>query len=170
MKNHKLRRAMDLTSAIDEFLEQGGTINLVSEGATAVPIPDLEDTALTEQDHEREQAKKSELLRELVAKGAGISALQYSLRMNKREIRRLAQENGLKIAYSRPIHTMRKNKVHHHSNSSDLIDDSVAGHAMHYSALGYTAFEIAQKLELSICQVWKLAKDYRFELKQDREN
>jgi hypothetical protein len=111
---------------------------------------------------EDDKHKKLELLKSLVSKGAGVSALQYSLRMNKRDVRRMAGEHGLKISYSRPIRGVRNEK----KQDPDTVDDDVAGHAMHYSSLGYTAWEIAQKLNLSVRQVWKIGRDYRFEFRQ----
>jgi hypothetical protein len=98
-----------------------------------------------------------------VAKGAGINALQYSLRMNKREIKQLAIEHGIKIMFSRPI---SEESSRHRPDTSD-IDDVVAGHAMHYSSLGYTALEIAKILDLNVRQVWNIGKAYRFEFKTD---
>jgi hypothetical protein len=45
------------------------------------------------------------------------------------------------------------------------LNDATAGHAMHYSALGYTVPEIAQLLGLSVRDVWDIGKAYRFEFK-----
>jgi hypothetical protein len=104
---------------------------------------------------------KLEQLKGLVAKGAGVSALQYSLRMNRKEIKRLASENGLKIHFSRPVRGSRILR----SRDSTTIDDTVAGHAMHYSTLGYTVPEIAQLLDLSVRDIWNIGKAYRFEFK-----
>jgi hypothetical protein len=41
---------------------------------------------------------------------------------------------------------------------------------MHYSSLGYSALEIAQKLGLSVRQVWKIGQEYRFEFKQNPDD
>jgi hypothetical protein len=46
------------------------------------------------------------------------------------------------------------------------VDDVAAGHAMHYSSLGYTAAEIAQLMGLSVLEVWQIGKAYRIEFKQ----
>jgi hypothetical protein len=156
---------LDLAAAMDQFIHQGGVINVIPPGETAdttlAPvIPPLSDINLEEDNH-----KKLELLKSLVAKGAGVNALQYSLRMNKKDVRRMAGEHGLKISYSRPIRGIRNEK----KAEPATVDDDIAGHAMHYSNLGYTAWEIAQKLNLSVRQVWKIGQDYRFEFKQARE-
>ncbi|POY82082.1 hypothetical protein BKM09_005555 [Pseudomonas amygdali pv. morsprunorum] len=65
-----------------------------------------------------------------------------------------------------PMLTTRRDARH---DTTD-IDDVVAGHAMHYSALGYTAAEIAQVLDLSLRQVWNIGKAYRFEFRQQRDS
>jgi hypothetical protein len=77
----------------------------------------------------------------------------------------MAGENGLKISYSRPIRGTRNEK----KREPTTVDDEIAGHAMHYSSLGYTVPEIAQKLDLSVRQIWKIGRDYRFEFKQTHE-
>jgi len=77
----------------------------------------------------------------------------------------MAGEHGLKISYSRPIRGIRNEK----KAEPATVDDDIAGHAMHYSSLGYTAWEIAQKLSLSVRQVWKIGQDYRFEFRQARD-
>lgn len=86
--------------------------------------------------------------------------------MNKKDLRQLATENGVTIAVSQPMLTTRRDARH---DTTD-IDDVVAGHAMHYSALGYTAAEIAQVLDLSLRQVWNIGKAYRFEFRQQRDS
>ena len=81
--------------------------------------------------------------------------------LGRKDIKRLASENGVKILYSRPVRgsrTMRSREAHN-------VDDTIAGHAMHYSTLGYTVREIAQLLELSVRDVWNIGKAYRFEFK-----
>ncbi|MEF9674116.1 hypothetical protein QNM99_26345 [Pseudomonas sp. PCH446] len=83
--------------------------------------------------------------------------------MNKSEIKRMARENGLKISQSRSLHLTRKYRASH-SATAEFTQDAIAGHAMHYCALGYTAIEIAQKLDLTVRQVCELGKNYRFEL------
>ncbi|MBX8560022.1 hypothetical protein K5D57_09990 [Pseudomonas cichorii] len=157
---------LDLTAAVEQFVAQGGVIAVIPDGETAEStlLSVAEDT--TPLDAELEKSSKLELLRSLVAKGAGVSALQYSLRMNKKEIRQLALENDVKIKFSRPIREINKEP---HYDTTD-IDDVVAGHAMHYSSLGYTAPEIAQILDLSVRQVWNIGKAYRFEFKQKRDS
>lgn len=157
---------LDLSTAVEQFIQQGGVIHVVPHGATAEVSVDPISAAPPEAEGEDDQQKKLEQLKSLVAKGAGVNALQYSLRMNKRDVRRMACENGLKISYSRPIRGVRHDKKQH----SNAVDDEVAGHAMHYSSLGYSALEIAQKLGLSVRQVWKIGQDYRFEFKQNRDD
>ncbi|MFJ4144252.1 helix-turn-helix domain-containing protein [Pseudomonas sp. NPDC089734] len=156
---------LDLSAAVEQFVAQGGVIAVIPDGETAESPMHLvaEETPVIEPDLEK--SSKVELLKSLAAKGAGVSALQYSLRMNKKDIRQLAMENGVKINFSRPIKEPKKET---HYDTAD-IDDAVAGHAMHYSSLGYTVPEIAQLLDLSIRQVWNIGKAYRFEFKQYRD-
>ncbi|MGY2200357.1 hypothetical protein [Pseudomonas gingeri] len=160
----------DLELAITEFIKRGGTIEPApakeaSRGDGEIPAP-----VETEVDTKEEYARKVELLKNLITKGAGISALQYSLKMNKGEIRRIAQEQGLRIPHRRPLSTPRKYRSTLSEPAGSLADDVVAGHAMHYAALGYTAMEIAQTLELTVRQVWELGRNYRFELKHHRDD
>ena len=156
--------AQDLSAAVEDFVSQGGVISVIPDGRIAeAPVPYGVEHA-TEPSADAEN-NKLELLKELVAKGAGVSALQYSLRMNKKEIRQLATEHGVKISYSRPVKLVRRESF---TTTSD-VDDVVAGHAMHYSTLGYTASEIAQVLGLSVRQVWDIGKAYRFEFRQNRD-
>lgn len=154
---------LDLDLAIDDFLKRGGTIDRVQGGVCDQVPPDTGDQAMAAEEEEQERTRKTELLRELITKGAGICALQYSLKMNKNEIKRMARENGLKIVQSRSLHITRKYRTAH-STSAEFAQDAIAGHAMHYCALGYTAIEIAQKLDLTVRQVCELGKNYRFEL------
>lgn len=156
--------ALNLSAAVEEFVSQGGVISVIPEGGIA-ESPARYGVEPTKDQAVKAESNKLELLKELVAKGAGVSALQYSLRMNKKEIRQLATDNGVKISYSRPVNIIRKETF---STTAD-VDDVVAGHAMHYSTLGYTAAEIAQVLGLSIRQVWDIGKAYRFEFRQSRE-
>lgn len=155
---------MDLTAAVEEFIACGGVIDIVPDGKLAKPPSEPPPGPMALSGTDKEKTTQLELLKDLVAKGAGISALQYTLKMNRRDIRRLAIENGVKISGYRPIHGERSEVDH----GTDDIDDAVAGHAMHYASLGYTTPEIAQMLELSVRQVWKLGQEYRFELKQKR--
>ncbi|XXE60332.1 hypothetical protein J3P77_05335 [Pseudomonas sp. R1-18] len=157
--------AFDLSAAVEDFVSQGGVISVIPQGGTAeMPAPyGVQETS--PQELEAEKTSKLELLKGLVAKGAGVSALQYSLRMNKKEIRQLATDNGVKISYSRPVKIIRKQVL---PETSD-VDDVVAGHAMHYSSLGYTVPEIAQVMDLSVRQVWDIGKAYRFQFRQNRE-
>jgi hypothetical protein len=150
---------LTIAEAIEQYVAQGGVINVVPEGESG-EIACEATTAAQEADSEAQMNAKLEQLKGLVAKGAGVSALQYSLRMNRKEIKRLANENGLKTLYSRPV---RSRPARHHATVT--VDDSVAGHAMHYSSLGYTAQEIAQLLDLSVRDVWNIGKAYRFEFK-----
>jgi hypothetical protein len=149
---------LKIAEAIEQYVAQGGVINVVPEGESGEI--GCEATMTQEADSEAQMKAKLEQLKGLVAKGAGVSALQYSLRMNRKEIKRLANENGLKILYSRPVRSRPAR-----SQETVLVDDSVAGHAMHYSSLGYTAQEIAQLLDLSVRDVWNIGKAYRFEFK-----
>lgn len=175
MKNTKINKENnhckphELELAIREFIKRGGTIDAATQkepGENIRTTPKLsENTAETTEEYTR----KVELLRELITKGAGISALQYSLKMNKDEIKRMAREQGLKITYRRPLCPARKYRTTQPAPGAAPHDDVVAGHAMHYAALGYTALEIAQTLELSVRQVWELARNYRFELRHQRE-
>lgn len=148
---------LDLSAAVEQFVAKGGVIDTVSGNGCLQPLSNTATHATIEgAEHE-----KLELLKTLVAKGAGIAALQYSLRMNRKDIKQLASEHGVKIGFSRPINDIRRA---HHRDATD-IDDTVAGHAMHYSSLGYTAPEIAKILGLSIREVWDIGKAYRIEFK-----
>ncbi|WP_032610490.1 hypothetical protein [Pseudomonas syringae] len=154
---------LDLINAVEAFVAQGGIIAVIDDDErteTSGPLLNR-DTTL---DSNAEKLAKLELLKDLVAKGAGVSTLQYSLRMNKKAIRQMAVENGIKLNFSRPIRLTQKEKRY---DTTD-IDDVVAGHAMHYSSLGYTAPEIAQVLGLSLREVWNIGKAYRFEFNQRR--
>lgn len=160
------KNTLDLTEAVEQFVARGGVIDVIKDGdgSTPQPVPPVEKSPGTPQEQERKT--KVEHLRELVAKGAGMSALQYSLRMNKKEIKQLASEHGIKIAFSRPVSEIKREAL---QDPMD-IDDVVAGHAMHYSSLGYTAVEIAQLLNLTVRQVWNIGKAYRFEFKQRKDD
>ncbi|QHF04650.1 hypothetical protein N015_20465 [Pseudomonas asturiensis] len=152
---------LDLINAVEAFVAQGGIIAVIDDDErteTSGPLLNRETTL----DSNAEKLAKLELLKDLVAKGAGVSTLQYSLRMNKKAIRQMAVENGIKLNFSRPIRLTQKEKRY---DTTD-IDDVVAGHAMHYSSLGYTAPEIAQVLGLSLREVWNIGKAYRFEFNQ----
>ncbi|MEB0039747.1 MULTISPECIES: hypothetical protein [unclassified Pseudomonas] len=161
----KSKPKLDLDTAVEQYIQRGGVINVVPLGETAEfsaeSLPPKNPPIETEED----ALKKIELLKNLVAKGAGVSSLQYSLRMTKKDVRRMAGEQGLKISYSRPVRGARTEGL----RDPDAVDDRVAGHAMHYSSLGYTALEIAQKLNLSVRQVWEIGRDYRFEFKQMKD-
>ncbi|WP_426140860.1 hypothetical protein [Pseudomonas sp. DWP3-1-2] len=156
----------DLAAAVERFVAEGGVIEIIDNGEHSPlrSIP-LNDKAPGDE-QEKDRNSKVALLKELVAKGAGISALQYSLRMNKKEIKQLACEQGIEIAFSRPLQkTIREELL-----DPLEVDDVVAGHAMHYSSLGYTAVEIAQRLGLTVRQVWNIGKVYRFEFKQKKDS
>jgi len=150
---------LKLAEAVEAYVAEGGIINVVPEGETRHCPNDAKHHA-EEADSDSQMSAKIEQLKGLVAKGAGFSALQYSLRMNRKEIKRLASEHGVKILYSRPVRGARPPR----SRDPVTVDDTVAGHAIHYSTLGYTAPEIAQLLGLSVRDVWNLGKAYRFEL------
>lgn len=156
--------AVDLSAAVEEFVSQGGIISVIPDGGIAEAPAPYGVEPPTEPGSEIETTKL-DLLKELVAKGAGVSALQYSLRMNKKDIRQMATSNGVKISYSRPVKQLKREAL----MDTSSVDDVVAGHAMHYSSLGYTAAEIAQVLGLSVRQVWDIGKAYRFEFRQNRE-
>ena len=156
---------LDLTNAVEQYIRQGGIINVVPIGETAEFPTDLTLTTKTEAETEDDNCKKVELLKTLVAKGAGVNSLQYSLRMNRKDIKRMAGEQGLKILYNRPVRKARSVTTKEH----DSLSDETAGLAMHYSSLGYNAVEIAQKLRLSVRQVWRIGLDYRFEFKQTKD-
>jgi hypothetical protein len=162
----RLSDALDLAAAVEQFVADGGVINKVATGgglkSVVTPPPANPDNAIAED----ERREKLELLRHLVAKGAGISALQYALRMNRKDIKQLATENGVKIEFSRPINDMS----HAHRDEASDIDDTVAGHAMHYSSLGYTAPEIAKILGLKVRQVWDIGKAYRIEFRKEESD
>jgi hypothetical protein len=153
-----------LSTAIKLFVAQGGIINIVQNGESGESTsgPAILETPEPEADNDMLMAAKVELLKGLIAKGAGVSALQYSLRMSRKDIKRLANENGLTIRYSQPVRGHRPDR----QKESAIVDDVVAGHAMHYSSLGYTALEIGQLLGLSIRDVWNIGKAYRIEFKQ----
>ncbi|WP_256897949.1 hypothetical protein [Pseudomonas syringae] len=156
------RTALELATAVEQFVATGGVIAVIPDGETAVSSnPPLTDTPT-----DLELTGKVELLKCLVAKGAGVNALQYSLRMTKKDVRQLATENKVKIHFSQPMRSLRREARHDPS----AVDDVVAGHAMHYSALGYTAAEIAQVLDLSVRQVWNIGRDYRYEFRQQRDS
>jgi hypothetical protein len=156
--------ALTLSAAVEEFVSLGGVISVIPDGAVAESPAAYGVEVAADQGNDMEGAKL-EQLKELVAKGAGISALQYSLRMNKKEIRQMATDNGVKISCSRPVKLIKREAL----SPASALDDVIAGHAMHYSSLGYTAAEIAQVLGLTIRQVWDIGKSYRFEFRQNRE-
>lgn len=151
---------LKLAEAIEAYMAQGGTIDVVPEGESGETALEA-DKKGTDADLQAQLASKVEQLKGLVAKGAGVSALQYTLRMNRKEIKRLANEHGLKIRYSRPVRGSRIPR----GGEMPPIDDTIAGHAMHFSTLGYTVPEIAQLLDLSVRDVWNMGKAYRFEFK-----
>lgn len=158
---HQDADSLDLAAAVEHFVAQGGVIDIVSQAAYQTVTLSTASSTSHPEVAAFEKPEQLETLKALVAKGAGINALQYSLRMNKKDIKQLAAEHGVKIAYSRPISETGRA---HRSDTSD-VDDTVAGHAMHYSSLGYSAPEIANILGLSVRQVWNIGKAYRFEFK-----
>ncbi|KKI26994.1 hypothetical protein BKM07_08770 [Pseudomonas syringae group genomosp. 3] len=158
--------ASDLLSAVETFVAEGGVIAVIPDGETAESMNASPTPATPTEEARDEIAGKVALLKCLAAKGAGVTALQYSLRMTKKDVRQLATENGVRIRSSQPMLAIRREARH---DATD-VDDVVAGHAMHYSALGYTVSEIAQVLDLSLRQVWDIGKAYRFEFRQQREN
>ena len=157
---------IDLTAAVEQFVAEGGVIDVIPEGESAESSIEPGAMPAGPPTPEADIHSKVEQLKGLVAKGAGVCSLQYSLKMNKKEIRQLATEHGVKIAFSRPIKDIKKEARHDASE----VDDVVAGHAMHFSSLGYTAQEIANMLELSLRQVWNIGKAYRIEFKQSNKD
>ncbi|GAB7533274.1 hypothetical protein PS3A_56900 [Pseudomonas sp. 3A(2025)] len=155
---------MDLTAAVEAFVAQGGVIAVIADGESADNTPGKTDKEQGAREPEPDQQTRLTLLKTLVNKGAGVSSLQYSLRMNKKDIRQLALAHGIKINFSRPVSESRDAARHEALD----VDDVMAGHAMHYSSLGYTVPEIAQVMGLSIRQVWNIGKAYRFEFKQQK--
>lgn len=151
----------DIGNAVEMYIALGGIINVVPEGESKCAPAERDREERVEEDEQQRMATKLEQLKGLVAKGAGVSAIQYSLRMNRKDIKRLASENGLKIRFSRPIRGPRAER----SEAAAMTDDAIAGHAMHYSTLGYTVPEIAQFLDISVRDVWNIGKAYRFEFK-----
>lgn len=102
------KNTLDLTQAVEQFVARGGVIDVITDGDGSPPRPvPLADKSPGDT-QEQERKNKVEHLRELVAKGAGMSALQYSLRMNKKEIKQLASEHGIKIAFSRPVSEIKR--------------------------------------------------------------
>jgi hypothetical protein len=152
--------SLEIAQAIERYVALGGVINVVPEGTSANRASDTTQTPAQADPQTLENAQL-EQLKGLVAKGAGVTAIQYSLRMNRKEIRRLASEHGVKIVDSRPLRGKRSLR----NRETTTVDDTVAGHAMHYSTLGYTVPEIAQLLGLSVRDVWNIGKAYRFEFK-----
>ncbi|WP_285422646.1 hypothetical protein [Pseudomonas sp. efr-133-TYG-103a] len=159
-----LAEHLKIANAVEHYVSHGGVINVVPEGTTGESAHPTGPASAA--DCESEMDTKLELLKGLVAKGAGVSALQYSLRMNRKDIKRLASENGLKIRYSRPVRRTRSAR----SRETTTVDDVVAGHAMHYSTLGYTVPEIAQLLGLGVRDVWDIGQAYRCEFNKNREH
>jgi hypothetical protein len=152
----------DLTQAVEHFIAQGGVIDILRDNERALSFPAPVNAPPEVKSTECNMADKVKLLKALAGKGAGMCALQYALRMNRKEIRQLAIEQGIAIACNRKTDEVQKPRNHHIAD----VDDAVAGHAMHYSSLGYTAQEIAGILGLSARQIRDLAQAYRFELKQ----
>lgn len=151
---------LDLAAAVEAFVAQGGVIAVIPTGASAEPsLP------LNTETPPSSEPDKLELLKLLVAKGAGVSSLQYSLKMNRKGIRKLAQQHGIKINFSRPLKAPAPLV---HDTTTDV--DVLAGHAMHYASLGYSAPEIAHALGLSIRQVVNIGKVYRFDFRHGLED
>lgn len=156
--------SLKLARAVQMYVAEGGIISVVQDGESGEynAGPAIFETPEPEADAEVLMKAKVEMLRGLVAKGAGVSALQYSLKMNRKDIKRLATENGLTIRYSQPVREGKPASA----KETESADDVVAGHAMHYSSLGYTAQEISQLLDISLRDVWRIGRAYRIEFKQ----
>lgn len=157
---------MDLATAVEQFVAQGGVINKIPTGKIVCAPTEPVICEVVAPEAKDESAEKLELLKSLIAKGAGFSSLQYCLKMNRRDIKQMAVEHGIKISSSKPLGKPQRADQH---DTSD-IDDAIAGHAMHYSSLGYSAFEIARILGLNVRQVWSIGKAYRFEFKQSKDD
>lgn len=97
---------LDLAAAVEAFVAQGGVIAVIPQGETAEPV----DTT-TRATPTLAAPEKLQLLKLLVAKGAGASSLQYSLKMNKKDIRQLAQQHDIKINFSRPMQAERNSPL-----------------------------------------------------------
>ncbi|MET0610067.1 MAG: hypothetical protein ABWZ39_02270, partial [Pseudomonas caspiana] len=93
--------SLDLAAAVEQFVAQGGIIKVVSGDEQETSSLNTDNARSNDEHLMTGNTEKVELLKALVAKGAGISALQYSLRMNKKEIKQLAVEHGVKIMFSR---------------------------------------------------------------------
>lgn len=154
---------IDLQEAVAAYLSSGGIIQQISIGTSGTSGEAWKESGEIE-DIETTRARKAEHLKELVAKGAGISALQYSLRMNKRELRRMAGEQNIKIPYSRPIPRPSPARHTRRFPIENNVDDETAGMIVHLNLLGNSALEIAQILEIRVRQVWIVAKEYKFAL------
>ncbi|RMO90909.1 hypothetical protein ALQ33_02005 [Pseudomonas syringae pv. philadelphi] len=158
--------SLDLVTAVQTFVAEGGVITVIADGETAGSSAASSATTSAPPDTQLEHRAKVELLRCLAAKGAGFTALQYSLRMNRKDIRQLATENDVRINVSQPVRALRREA----RDDPVDVDDVVAGHALHYSSLGYTASEIAQVLDLTLRQVWDIGKAYRIEFRHRRDS
>ena len=86
--------------------------------------------------------------------------------MNRKDIKQLAVQHGVKIALSKPLGSTHRLRGY----ATADVDDVVAGQAMHYSSLGYSAPEIAQILGLTTREVWNIGKAYRFEFKREKDD
>jgi hypothetical protein len=149
---------LEIAHAVERYVAQGGIISVVAAGESATASPDAAQI-IRQAESQAPAETKIERFKGLVAKGAGVTALQYSLKMKRKEVRRMASENGVKIVCTRPVRGTRSLR----DRETTTVDDTVAGHAMHYSALGYTVPEIAQLLNLSVRDIWNIGKAYRFE-------
>lgn len=142
-------------------MARGGVIEVIPQGESAA----LAHPASLEQSVPA-APEKLELLKQLASKGAGVSSLQYSLKMNKKVIRHLALQHGIKIDFRRPIKTPETPA----GKAASDIDDTLAGHAIHYASLGHSTAEIARILGLSVREVLDIGQAYRFEFKQRPED
>lgn len=147
---------IDLQYAVEAYLMTGGVIQYIPNGVSGKPGKQQTEV----DDIEVINARKAEHLKELIVKGAGISALQYAMKMNKRELRRIATEQNIKIPFYRTLPRYARRP-----SPEKIMDDNTAGTIIHLSLLGHLPLEIAQVLGIRVRQVWAIAKEYRFSLK-----
>lgn len=141
----------DLLAAVEEFIAHGGIIHVIPDGKPSSACVNETPAAPGPESNERVEQLKS-----LLARGAGFSSLQYSLKMNRQEIRQLAQENGLKIPWRRPVIQRRESK-------DELLGerDRLAGDVMHHASMDLTLREIAETLGITTIVARNIARDYR---------
>lgn len=113
--------ASDLIAAVETFVAEGGVIAVIPDGETAESMNAPPTPALPTEDARDELTGKVALLKCLAAKGAGVTALQYSLRMTKKDVRQLATENGVRIQSSQPMLAIRREARHDATDVDDVV-------------------------------------------------